>query len=149
MLNTASALIEYYTKYEDKIKDFYEKLAKDERCSQDKSFFESMAKGNEKHRQEVLRAYYEVITDAIEACYIKAIDETKYEVDTEITPDMTYADIVKKAIQVEEKSRDFCTEAYKSTSGLLADISVAFKMVSKWKAKRVGELKEILNKVEK
>lgn len=147
MLNTASGLIEYYRKYEDRIKSFYETLAEDERCAANRELFKSMAEGNEKHKKEVLRAYYEVITDAIEACYIRPLDETKYEVDVEITPDMTYEDLIKKAVEVEEKSRDFCAEAYRCTSGLLADVSVAFRRVSKWKAKRVDELKEILNKV--
>jgi len=147
MLNTASGLIEYYTKYEDRIKSFYETLAEDERCAADKELFKSMAKENEKHKKEVLRAYYEVITDAIEACYIRPLDETKYEVDTEITPEMTYADILRKAVDIEEKSGGFCAEAYRCTSGLLADISVAFRRVSRWKAKRAEKLKELLESV--
>ena len=147
MLNTASGLIEYYTKYEDRIKSFYETLAEDERCAADKELFKSMAKENEKHKKEVLRAYYEVITDAIEACYIRPLDETKYEVDTEITPEMTYADILRRAVDIEEKSGGFCAEAYRCTSGLLADISVAFRRVSRWKAKRAEKLKELLESV--
>ncbi len=147
MLNTASGLIEYYTKYEDRIKSFYETLAEDERCAANKELFKSMAEGNEKHKKEVLRAYYEVITDAIEACYIRSLDETKYEVDTEITPEMTYADILRKAVGIEEKSGGFCAEAYRCTSGLLADISVAFRRVSRWKAKRAEKLKELLESV--
>ena len=144
MLNTASGLIEYYTKYEDRIKSFYETLAEDERCAANKELFKSMAEENEKHKKEVLRAYYEVITDAIEACYIRPLDETKYEVDTEITPEMTYADILRKAVDIEEKSRGFCAEAYRCTSGLLADISVAFRRVSRRKTKRAEKLKELL-----
>ena len=144
MLNTASGLIEYYTKYEDRIRSFYETLAEDERCAANKELFKSMAEENEKHKKEVLRAYYEVITDAIEACYIRPLDETKYEVDTEITPEMTYADILRKAVDIEEKSRGFCAEAYRCTSGLLADISVAFRRVSRRKTKRAEKLKELL-----
>ena len=144
MLNTASGLIEYYTKYEDRIKSFYETLAEDERCAANKELFKSMAEENENHKKEVLRAYYEVITDAIEACYIRPLDETKYEVDTEITPEMTYADILRKAVDIEEKSGGFCAEAYRCTSGLLADISVAFRRVSRRKAKRAEKLKELL-----
>lgn len=144
MLNTASGLIEYYTKYEDRIKSFYETLAEDERCAANKELFRSMAEESENHKKEVLRAYYEVITDAIEACYIRPLDETKYEVDTEITPEMTYADILRKAVDIEEKSGGFCAEAYRCTSGLLADISVAFRRVSRWKAKRAEKLKELL-----
>jgi hypothetical protein len=81
MLNTCSALISFYERLEDNINIFYTKLG--EQFPEKNDFFNTLSKENIKHKQRVVRTYREVITDAIEACFISEIDDNKHRIDTE------------------------------------------------------------------
>jgi hypothetical protein len=97
-----------------------------------------------KHKQRIVRVYREVITDAIEACFISEMDESKYDIDIEVSMITSLTEAVGKAIQIEEKSRLLCNDAVESSEGLLHDITRAFERVARVKDKRIDKLKQIL-----
>jgi hypothetical protein len=141
MLNTCSALISFYERLEDNINIFYTKLG--EQFPEKNDFFNTLSKENIKHKQRVVRTYREVITDAIEACFISEIDDNKHRIDTEISEQASLTEAIEKAIQIEEKSREFCAEAVNSSEGLLHDITRSFERVARDKNKRIEKLKQI------
>lgn len=147
-LNTASAIISAYSRLEDQAVKFYEDLASNEKYAEDKETFLALAKENKKHKTMVVRAYREVITDALEACFSfdPPLQESNYGVRTELTADMSYSDILKIAMDLEEKIHRFCIDARKSCFGLLADIPQAFERVAKRKTHRKQTLKSLLDK---
>lgn len=146
VLNTASAIISFYSKLEDRIAKFYEDQALNDKCSEVRETFLAFAEEGRKHRDAVLRAYREVITDAIETGFsFSGLHESDYEINTELMDDLSFFDILKKAIDVEEKSYKFCTDVSESSRALLADITHAFGWVAKRKAKRKLILESLLD----
>lgn len=145
MLHTTSAFITFHGELEDKIKGFYESLAVIDKYSAGRETFLSFSKENKKHKDMILRTYREVISDALEAAFpLMDLDESDYEIKTKIMEDMRFQDIMKKAIEIEKKSYKYCRDAGKSTSGLLADIPLAFEWVARRKTIRISKLKDLI-----
>ncbi|MHC1564672.1 MAG: hypothetical protein ACXQTF_05040, partial [Candidatus Hecatellaceae archaeon] len=67
MLNTASAVVSFVINVEEETAKFYENLA--QKYLEGKDAFLSFSKENRKNKVLVERAYYGVITDALEACF--------------------------------------------------------------------------------
>ena len=144
MLNTTSAFITFHGKLEDEAGAFYELLASSGRYPEAEETFLSLAKENGKHKEMVLRTYREVVTDAFEGGFpLFPLDEEDYRVQTELPEDASLSDVLKRATEIEEKSRRFCTDAAKSTRGLMADIPQAFEWVARAKARREKELQSL------
>jgi hypothetical protein len=134
---TCSHLISFYGRLEEKAISIYEKMYK---VVQEEVFSE-LAQENKKYKRRVERAYREVITDAIEACFIKGMKEEDYLIDVEIHDGITYRDALKTSVEIEEITKDFCLDAVEGSEGLLMDITRAFERVAKDKEKRIQKLK--------
>ena len=89
------------------------------------------------------RTYQEVITDGLEACYIKSLNEENYAVKTKLAANTTYSNALKTAIDLEETSNKFCTDAYEATKDFMADVSQAWRAIAKRKAQRAEILKSL------
>ena len=140
MLNTASAIISFYERMEDQIAAFYDALAR--RYPTGREAFAALSKESGRHKEMVVRAYREVITDAIEAGFsFTGLDEADYRIDTELKEGLSLRDALEKALAVEESSRRFCSDASESSRALLADITHAFGWVARRKANRIERLK--------
>ena len=145
MLNTTSAFIRFHGELEDKIKEFYENLSLIEKYSDGKEIFLILSKENKKHKDMILRTYQEVITDALEAAFpLTNLDESNYKINIEVTENLKFQDLVKKAIDIEEMSYKFCEDIGNSTSGLMADIPQSFIWVAKRKIQRKKKLEFLL-----
>lgn len=141
MLNTTSAFITFHGKLEDEAGDFYRRLAGSGRYPEAEETFLALARENGKHKETVLRTYREVITDAFEGGFpLFPLNEEDYRINTELTDDASLPDILRRASEIEETSRRFCTDAAKSTRGLMADVPQAFEWVARAKARREREL---------
>lgn len=150
MLNTASAIISFYERLEDQIAGFYENLAQDEKYSEERETFLALSRENRRHKEMVIRAYREVITDAIEAGFsFTGLDESDYAIATELREDLSLHDVLNSAIEIEEKSRKFCNDASESSRDLLADITQSFGWVARRKARRLQTLRSIQDKKRK
>ncbi len=144
MLNTTSAFITFHGKLEDEVGAFYSRLAGSGRYPEAEEAFLALARENGKHREMVLRTYREVITDAFEGGFpLFPLNESDYMIQMELPEDMSLSDVLKRAAENEDTSRRFCTDAAKSTRGLMADVPQAFEWVAKAKARREKELESL------
>jgi rubrerythrin len=144
VLNTTSAFITFHGKLEDETGAFYRSLASSGRYPEAEEAFLALARENGKHKETVLRTYREVITDAFEGGFpLFPLNEGDYRVQTELPDDASLSDALKRAADIEETSRRFCTDAAKSTSGLMADVPQAFEWVARAKARRERELESL------
>ena len=141
MLHTASEVISFAKSLEDESAKFYEDLS--QRYAKDVDVLLSFAKENRKNVVQIERAYYGVITDAIEGCFAFNINPDDYEFKTELAEGASYSDALDKAIELEEKIREFYTDAAEQSKSLMADVPRAFMMVAKKRGNRVAELRSL------
>jgi len=141
MLHTASEVISFAKSLEDESAKFYEDLS--QRYAKDVDVLLSFAKENRKNIVQIERAYYGVITDAIEGCFAFNINPDDYEFKTELAEGASYSDALDKAIELEEKIREFYTDAAEQSKSLMADVPRAFMMVAKKRGNRVAELRSL------
>ena len=145
-LITCSAIISFYTAFEDQIAKFYDDMANNKQYAAGKDTFLLFSKENKRNKENVQRTYYEVITDGLEACYIKTLNEEDYAIKTKLAADTTYSNALKTAIGMEEQSHRFCIDAYESTKDFMADVSVALRAIAKRKAERKQILETLIDK---
>ena len=143
-LNTASAAISFARKLEEDSAKFYEDLT--QRYTADSEIFLSFARENKKNIVQVERAYYEVITDALEGGYAFNINPDDYALKTELAEGASYSEVLKKAAEMEEKIIKFYSDAAEQSQSLLADVPRAFKMVAKKRGERKPKLGALLHK---
>lgn len=145
-LNTASAVVSYYTRMEDEISRFYEELAAKIESPEGREAFAAFAKESKKHRDMVERAYRHVVTDAFETGFTFAgLNDEDYRIDTHLVEDLQFSDALRMAIEVEEVSRRLCSNASEISRALLADIAQAFGWVAERKSKRKATLESLQN----
>jgi hypothetical protein len=141
-LNTASEVISFTKKLEEDSAKLYKDLSR--RYTKDKDIFLSFAKENEKNIVQVERAYYGVITDAIEGCFSFTIDPAKYSFKTELAQEASYSDALERVVEIEEKIIKFYSDAAEQSKSFMADVPRAFKMVAKKRGNRQLTLKSLL-----
>ena len=141
MLHTASEVISLAKKLENESAKFYEGLSR--RYPKDEDVLLSFVKENGKNVVQIERAYYEVITDAIEGCFAFSINPDDYTFKTELTGGTSYATALGRAIELEEKIEEFYTVAAEQSKSLMADVPRAFMMVVKKRGNRVARLRSL------
>ena len=143
-LQTASATISFAKKLEDESAKFYEDLA--QRYTEGKDTFLSFAKENGKNVVQIERAYYGVITDAIEGCFAFNLNPDEYTVKTELAGEASYSEALDKAVEIEEKIIKFYSDAAEQSKSLMADVPRAFMIIAKKRDNRGAMLKSLLGK---
>lgn len=144
-MDTASAALSFHRQLQEQAAKFYEELAR--RFAKDKDTFLVFAKEHMKHQKEVQRAYNYIITDAMEACFaFEGMNEEDYQIDIELKKDLNYEDALSKAINIEEKTYNFCVDGAKRSRGLLHDVPEALDFVAKQTTRRKQILKSLLEK---
>jgi rubrerythrin len=141
IIHTASEGITLARKLENDSAKFYEDMAG--KYSKDAATLQSFAQENKKNIAQVERAYYGVITDAIEGGYAFNLDTDKYNLKTELAADAAYADSLKQALAIEEMITAFYNEAAKQSGGLMADVPRTFLLVAKKRTGRIEKLKQL------
>ena len=140
-LQTASAVISFAKSLEDESAKFYEDLS--QRYAEDKDVFLSFAKENRKNLVQIDRAYYGVITDAIESCFSFDIEPDAYTVETALAEDASYSNALDKAIELEERIVKFYSDAAEQSKSLMADVPRAFMLIAKKRNNRVAKLRSL------
>lgn len=137
-LNTSSAIITFVGQLEEKSASLYENLAA--AYPKEADFFLGLARENRKNKVQVERAYYGVITDAIEGSFAFDLEVDGYILDYgEIgTPDHSVT--LAKAVETEEKITAFYKEAARQSMDLLADLPRVFTMMAKKRDARLAKL---------
>ena len=104
-LHTASEIISFAKRLENESAKFYEDLC--QRYTKDEDVFLSFAKENGKNVVQIERAYYGVITDAIESCFSFKINPDEYTFKTELVEKASYSDALNKAVEMADIPRAF------------------------------------------
>jgi len=140
---TASVIISFAEKLEDNSSKFYEKLAQ----KYGKESFLCFAKESKKNKILITRTYQETISDALEACFIKGLDLSNSIIARNLTQDMSFADALKTAIELEEKAVKFYVDVAERTKSLLATIPMVFRRIAENRKSRNQELKALLQDI--
>ncbi len=141
MLHTTSEVISLARKLENESAKFYEGLSR--RYPKDEDVLLSFVKENGKNVAQIERAYYGVISDALESCFAFSINPDDYAFKTELTGEASYSAALDKAIDLEEKIGEFYTVAAEQSKSLMADVPRAFMMVVKKRGNRVAKLRSL------
>ncbi len=140
IIHTCSEGITLAKKLENDSAALYESMAK--QFSADAETFLALAKENKKNIAQIERAYFGVITDAIEGCYAFNLDIDNYSIDTGLKS-ADRAGALKQALAVEEKIIKFYTEAAEQSHGLMADVPQAFSLIAKKRKARLTKLSSL------
>ena len=140
-LNTSAAVISFAKQLEADSAAFYEKMA--ERYPKAKEIFLSFSKENSNYATMVQRAYYGVITDAIEGCFAFSVETDKYEFRREPAKETTFADTLNQAIDMEQKLISFYTDAAEQSKAFMADVPRTFLIVAKKRKGREDRLRAL------
>jgi hypothetical protein len=144
IINTCSGAMSFAKELENESAQFYQNLS--QRFVKDKEAFLSFAKENGEFIIQIERAYYGVITDALEGCFAFHINPEEYALKTELAEKASYAEALAKAIEIEEKIIKFYSDAAEQSKSLMADVPRAFRMVVKKRNNRQSTLKALLDK---
>lgn len=142
VLNTASEVISFTRKLEEDSARFYEDLA--QRDKKDGETLLSFARENRKNIIQIERAYYGVITDALEGCFAFNINPDEYAFLTELSEKASHAEALAGAIAMEEKIKQFYADAAEQSKSLMADVPRAFAMIARKRDERISRLKSLL-----
>lgn len=137
-LQTASSVISFARELEEDSAKFYQELA--QRYPQNEDTFLTFAKENKKFVVQTERAYYGVISDAIEGCFAFDLDSEKYTMEIVLTESTEQADAVGKALKMEEMITKFYTDAANQSESLMADVPRTFKLIAKKRGERAAKL---------
>jgi hypothetical protein len=141
-LHTASEIISLARKLESESAKFYRELA--QKYADKDDVFTLMAKENEAYIVQIERAYYGVITDAIEGGFAFDMESDDYTLDISPGRDASYSDALHKAISLEEMIIRFYTDAAGQSDTLMADVPLAFRQVVKKREARLMKLKQLI-----
>jgi len=142
-ISTCSEAISLSRELENESAKFYQELSK--RFEKDKDLFLTFAKENAKYVTQIQRAYYGVITDAIEGCFAFDLNPEDYQVKTTPSKDASYPDALKEALAMEEKILKFYGVAAEQSKHLMADVPRNFTLVAKKRNERLPKLKALLD----
>jgi rubrerythrin len=142
IINTCSGAMSFARELENESAKFYQNLS--QRFGKDKDLFLSFVKENGEYITQIERAYYGVITDAIEGCFAFNINPEEYTYKTEIPENISYSEALERAIEIEEKIIKFYSDAAEQSKSLMADVPRAFKIVAKKRESRRSMLKSLL-----
>lgn len=141
-LHTSAEIISFAKKLENESAKFYEELS--QRYAQDEGGLLSFAKENSKNIVQIERAYYGVITDAIEGCFAFGINPSEYTFKTELAQNVSYYDALNAALEMEEKMIRFYSDAAEQSKSLMADVPRAFAMIARKRNNRIPILRSLL-----
>lgn len=141
---TSSEVISFAVKLEEDSGNFYDELAL--RGANDRETWTSFSAQNRKNKTAIQRAYYGVISDALEGCFAFAeIDTDNYPINTELPLELSYAESLRRAIEIEDMITAFYLDAARAAKSLLADVPIAFERTARKRSERQLELKKLLN----
>jgi hypothetical protein len=138
IINTMSEGITMEKKLETDSAAFYEAMAK--QYPESAETWQAMAKENKKNILQIERAYFGVITDAIEGCFALNLETDKYKIDTALPAGLDYKAALKKAAAMETQIISFLTESAAQSNALMADVPRNFMIIAK---KRQARLEKI------
>ena len=143
-LNTAASVISYVSKIEQDSAKLYEKWA--EKHEEIREAFSSFVKENKKNESNVKRAYYSVISDALETGF--AFKGLRVDVVMPLVEDdASLSETLRASIDLENCIQEFYLKAAKLSRSLLADVPRAMERVAQVRNQRKEKLQSLLKTV--
>ncbi|MBA7531202.1 hypothetical protein ES705_23413 [subsurface metagenome] len=142
-INTASATISFARKLEEDSTKFYENLS--QKYPKGEDVFLAFAKENRKNVVQIERAYYGVITDALEGCFAFNLNPDEYTLKTELAEAASFSEALNQAIKIEERIIKFYSDAAEQSKSLMADVPRAFTLVARKRESRGAKLRSLLS----
>ncbi len=142
-ISTCSGAISLARELENESAKVYQDLA--QRFEKEKDLFSSFVKENGKFYSQIERAYYGVITDAIEGCFAFDLNPDDYQFKKALSKDISLSNAVAEAIKMEETMLKFYQVAAEQSKHLMADVPRAFSFVAKKRGDRIQKLKSLLD----
>lgn len=141
--NTSASVISYIAKIEENSAILYEDLAL--RFDSLKEQFQLFAKENRRNEKNIRRAYYNIVSDALETnfCFKGLTDDVSLP---ELTSDITAAEMILNGIKMEQEFAAFYEKAAKLSMNLLADLTRAMERAAKMRKKRIEKYNALLEK---
>jgi len=136
-LNTASEVISLSRRLEEEGAEVYEMLA--QRRPDDAESLGAFARENRRFVTQVERAYYGVISDALEGGFAFDLEADDFEIGTDTAGAVAGGD-AKAAVAMEERMIRFYEEAAEQSQSLMADLPRAFRLVVKKRRRRLESL---------
>ena len=141
-LNTSASVISFAKQLEADSAAFYEKMA--EEYPKAAELFLAFSRENSKYTVMIQRAYYGVITDAIEGCFAFSVETDKYTFEREPAKELGYTDALSQAIDMEQKLLSFYTDAAEQSKAFMADVPRTFLIVARKRKNREDQLRALL-----
>jgi len=141
-LNTSASVISFAKQLEADSTAFYGKMA--ERYPKAAELFLAFSRENSKYTTMIERAYYGVITDAIEGCFAFSVEINKYTFEREPAKEAGYTDALNRAIDMEQKLISFYTDAAEQSEAFMADVPRTFLIVARKRKDREDKLRTLL-----
>ena len=142
ILHTASEIISLARRLENESAEFYKELSHN--YTEDEGVLLSFAEENKKNITQVERAYYGVISDAIEGCFAFNLEADDYILEAGLDPNLGHSDALNKAIKIESKITKFYSDAAEQSQSLMADVPRVFKLLAKKRNERRPKLESLL-----
>jgi hypothetical protein len=127
---------------ETKSADFYEQLAS--RFEESGDAFLGFARENRKFITQIERAYYGVITDAIEGCFAFDLDPNSFRVKTVLPEKISYPNALTRALQIEAKIVNYYRIAAEQSKHLMADVPRSFTLVAKKRSECITKIEGLV-----
>lgn len=141
-LSTAAAVISYISRIENETAEFYETVCRTH--SDLRSMVEAFSNENRKFETRVKRAYYSVVSDALETGFsFQGVSEDV--VVPRIDPSAGPADILKMSHDLETRIQELYESASASSKVLLPDVSRAMAQVVRSREKRRASIVAHIN----
>ena len=144
LFNTASEVISFAKKLEEDSAQLYKDLS--DRYKRDEDVFLSFVEENRKNVVEIERAYYGVISDAIEGCFAFNLDPDKYTLKVQLGESANYSDALRAFISMEETIIKFYNDAAEQSRSLLADVPRVFARIARKRESRNAKLTSLIDK---
>jgi hypothetical protein len=137
-IQTTSAALSLGRELEETSAKFYDDLAA--KYPEGKDTFLVYAKENRKNIAQVERAYYGMISDALEGCYAFNMESASYAIKTELAKGASYAQALAAARELEKVIIKFYNDAAVQCEGLMAELPRLFSLISRKKSERLAKL---------
>jgi hypothetical protein len=143
-INTCSGAISLSKELENESAKVYQELA--QKFEKDKDLFLLFAKENGKFFHQIERAYYGVITDAIEGCFAFDLNPEDYQFNKTLPKDIGYPNAIAEALKMEQIILKFYQTAAEQSKHLMADVPRSFTLVSKKRSERISKLRTLIER---
>lgn len=146
MLNTAASVISYVDGIEQESAAFYTTVSpgEGENAEHIGRLFDGFAKENERFSRDVKRAYYSVVSDALETGFCFQNLETNVDIPDTHTQ-YPLPELLGSCLRMEEDMLLFYTGAASAARAFLRDVSRSMDRVARSREKRLSIIRSLIN----